>query len=179
MTRNDARLVLVIVATALCSATGTVAVRRWLEPPPRAAKVAPVPRVDLTPIENRLADLEVRLAALEPVKTCDEDSCVLDGYGPPCCARFDHRLPAAIDRGMIDNAMRESRSPIMACGARVGDVQGQVLVRVKTEPDGTVSSVSVMNTPDTELSSCVVEQVQLASFARTQTGGTFTYSFEF
>lgn len=184
MTRNDLRLVLVIVSTAAISSIGSVALWRAFAPapePPPVAKVAPAPRVDLTPVENRLAEVEVRIAALEAPKvpdTCDEVECVLVNYDKACCAKFDRHLPEAIDRDMIAQAITEARGQIMACGPRT-DVKGQVVVRAKVEPDGSVAEVVVMVTPDVGLGHCVAEQLQLAHFAPTQHGGTFRYPFEF
>ena len=50
---------------------------------------------------------------------------------------------------------------------------------VKVGPDGKVSSVAVKNTPDPALGDCVAAQMQKATFAKTQTGGSFSYPYTF
>jgi TonB family protein len=58
-------------------------------------------------------------------------------------------------------------------------VHGKVKVHVKVGGDGRVSSVAVETTPDPGLGSCVQAAVQRASFAKTQSGGSFSYPFVF
>jgi outer membrane biosynthesis protein TonB len=52
-------------------------------------------------------------------------------------------------------------------------------VSVKVSPDGSVSGVTVKNTPDPALGNCVAGVMQGAKFARTQNGGAFAYPFQF
>ena len=50
---------------------------------------------------------------------------------------------------------------------------------VKVSPSGSVANVSVKNTPDPGLGSCVASAMQGAHFPKTQKGGSFSYPFIF
>jgi len=50
---------------------------------------------------------------------------------------------------------------------------------VKVAGSGAVSSVTVKESPDSALGSCVASAVQKATFAKTQNGGSFSYPFTF
>jgi len=54
-----------------------------------------------------------------------------------------------------------------------------VTVAVKVTGSGAVDEVKVKQTPDSALAACVVGAVQKAAFARSQKGGTYSYSFKF
>jgi TonB family protein len=79
---------------------------------------------------------------------------------------------------MISDGVAKVKGRAQACGDK-SPAKGQVKVAVKVNPDGSVGSVTVRNTPDPGLGSCVAAAMQSARFARTQTGGSFAYPFQF
>lgn len=130
-----------------------------------------------------------------PVKDtggCDEVSCVLNNYEGACCAKFKKKssggsapksggssnLPDALDRAMISEGVNKVKARVQSCGDR-SSAKGQVKVSVKVNPGGDVASVTVKNTPDASLGSCVASAMQKARFAKTQNGGSFGYPFMF
>jgi TonB family protein len=124
---------------------------------------------------------------------CDEVSCVLSNYDGACCAKFKKKgggggaqaaaagggdLPDALDRSMISDGVAKVKARVMSCGDK-SSAKGQVKVSVKVDPSGKVTSVTVKNTPDPGLGDCVASQMQKATFAKTQTGGSFSYPYTF
>jgi predicted Zn finger-like uncharacterized protein len=127
---------------------------------------------------------------------CDEVSCVLNSYEGACCAKFKKGgrgggaakasgggggggdLPDSLDRTMISDGVAKVKGRAQACGDK-SPAKGQVKVSVKVNADGSVASVTVRNTPDPGLGNCVAAAMQSARFARTQTGGSFAYPFQF
>jgi hypothetical protein len=126
---------------------------------------------------------------------CDEVSCVLNSYEGACCAKFKKGgskaaapsgggggpkgdVPEGLDRTMISDGVDKVKARAMACGDK-SPAKGQVKISVKVGPDGHVSSVTVKNTPDAGLGNCVAGVMQKATFAKTQTGGSFAYPFTF
>ena len=132
--------------------------------------------------------------AKDPGGSCDEVSCVLNNYEGACCAKFKHGggkatapsgappkagdLPESLDRTMISDGVGKVKPRVMSCGDK-SPAKGQVKVSVKVGPDGHVTSVTVKNTPDAGLGSCVASMMQKATFAKTQTGGSFAYPYTF
>jgi predicted Zn finger-like uncharacterized protein len=132
----------------------------------------------------------------KPGGQCDEVSCVLSNYEGACCAKFKKGgttpakptvqigekprsdVPEALDRTMIANGVGPVKARVMACGDK-SSAKGTVKVSVKVNPDGSIASVSVKQTPDAALGSCVAGAMQRARFQKTQTGGTFGYPFVF
>jgi hypothetical protein len=125
--------------------------------------------------------------------TCDEISCVLNNNEGPCCAKFAKKnagktsggtasaktdLPERLDRGMIAEGIGKVRGQVMSCGDK-SPAKGTVKVSVKVGPDGRVIDVNVKETPDPGLGNCVKGQVQKATFAKTQAGGSFAYPYPF
>ncbi|HEY1551900.1 MAG TPA: GYF domain-containing protein [Kofleriaceae bacterium] len=131
---------------------------------------------------------------------CDEVSCVINSYAGACCAKF-HKgggggggskpagggggggggggdLPDSLDRGMISSAIANVKARVTACGEK-SSAKGKVKVHVKVAGNGSVSGVTVETTPDPALGNCVQAAVQKASFAKTQSGGSFSYPFVF
>jgi predicted Zn finger-like uncharacterized protein len=136
---------------------------------------------------------------------CDEVSCVINSYAGACCAKF-HKggggggggggnsggggskpaaasggggdLPDSLDRGMISSAIANVKARVTACGEK-SSAKGKVKVHVKVAGNGSVSSVNVETTPDPALGNCVQAAVQKATFAKTQSGGSFSYPFVF
>jgi len=128
---------------------------------------------------------------------CDEVSCVLNNYEGTCCAKFrkgggkapsggtgqpaaakSGDTPEALDRAMISDGVGKVKAKVMSCGDK-SPAKGQVKVSVKVGPDGHVSNVTVKATPDAGLGSCVASMMQKATFAKTQTGGSFSYPYTF
>jgi predicted Zn finger-like uncharacterized protein len=128
---------------------------------------------------------------------CDEVSCVLNSYEGACCAKFRKGgggkpaaasggsapkaggdLPDSLDRTMIADGVAKVKARAQACGDK-SPAKGQVKVSVKVGPDGSVTGVSVKNTPDPALGNCVAGVMQGAKFSRTQSGGSFAYPFQF
>jgi predicted Zn finger-like uncharacterized protein len=129
---------------------------------------------------------------------CDEVSCVLNSYEGACCAKFRKGggskpapsggstapkagggdLPDSLDRAMISDGVAKVKARAQACGDK-SSAKGQVKVAVKVGPDGSVASVTVRNTPDPGLGNCVAGVMQTAKFAKTQSGGSFAYPFQF
>jgi predicted Zn finger-like uncharacterized protein len=131
--------------------------------------------------------------------SCDEVSCVLNNYEGACCAKFKRGgggggakptgggasgagpksdLPESLDRAMISDGVSKVKARVMSCGEK-SPAKGQVKVSVKVSPDGHVTSVTVKNTPDAGLGNCVAGMMQKATFAKTQTGGSFSYPYTF
>jgi len=128
--------------------------------------------------------------------TCDEVSCLLldkaEREHNSCCAKFSHRavpkpalteqaagdLPESLDRSTISAAVATIKGRVITCGDK-SSAKGTVKVSVKVNPDGSVSSVTVKDTPDPGLGSCVAAAMQRARFAKTQNGGSFGYPFVF
>jgi predicted Zn finger-like uncharacterized protein len=128
--------------------------------------------------------------------SCDEVSCVLNNYEGACCAKFKKGpkggssggstsapksdLPDALDRAMISSGVANVKGRVTACGDK-SSAKGKVKVHVKVGPDGRVvgGGVSVETTPDPALGACVASAMQKATFAKTQSGGSFSYPFVF
>ncbi|MCE9571935.1 MAG: TonB family protein, partial [Deltaproteobacteria bacterium] len=134
----------------------------------------------------------------------DEVGCLLAEHPPACCSIYggkggggggggtskppvgggggggggDSDLPEELDRAAISAGVGNVKSRILGCGDK-SSAKGEVKVSVKVSPSGSVSSVSVKNTPDAALGSCVASAIQKASFKKTQKGGSFSYPFIF
>ena len=87
-------------------------------------------------------------------------------------------LPAALSQAEVSKGMARIKSKIDACAAK-SQHQGTVTVSVKVMGNGGVDDVKVKSSPDGALGACVARAVQTAAFARTQKGGTVSYSFRF
>jgi hypothetical protein len=87
-------------------------------------------------------------------------------------------LPDSLDRTMIADGVAKVKAKAQACGDK-SPAKGQVKVSVQVGPEGDVLRATVHNTPDNNLGACVAAAMQTAKFARTQTGGSFAYPFEF
>jgi predicted Zn finger-like uncharacterized protein len=150
--------------------------------PPADAKPATPPPADPKPVK----------ADAGGGGGCDEVSCVLSNYDGACCAKFKKKggggakpaaggggdLPDSLDRGMISDGVAKVKTRVMSCGDK-SSAKGQVKVSVKVDGDGRVTSVTVKSTPDPGLGDCVAAQMQKATFAKTQTGGSFSYPYTF
>lgn len=86
--------------------------------------------------------------------------------------------PEPLDRAIVAEGVGKMRTTVMACGDQ-SLAKGTVSVSVKVAPDGLVTTVRVQTTPDPALGECVAAAIKNATFARTQSGGSFTYPFMF
>ncbi|MFN0246013.1 MAG: TonB family protein [Kofleriaceae bacterium] len=147
--------------------------RRPKEPKPVVEKpVVETPEPDAPPVEAG----------------CDEVSCVLDRYKLSCCAKYKPAetatppvrsgLPEKLEKSMVTQGISKVKPAVIACGEKSG-VQGQVRISVTVSPAGTVTDASVAASPDEALGACVAGAVRKATFATTETGGSFTYPFVF
>lgn len=142
-------------------------------------------------------------AKTEPVATttkpdsggggCDQVDCIINNYEKACCAKYKAGasssgssstkkptgdLPAALDKDMISAGVSKISGKAQSCGGQ-SSAKGVVKVGVKVGADGRVVSVTVKQTPDPALGNCVASAMQKATFAKTATGGSFSYPFSF
>lgn len=166
-----------------------------------AGSTAPKPsKSSSKPDKTTSRDKPAQVAAAKPAKPepassggCDEVGCVISGYEGACCAKYKKGggakpaasgggaksdLPSSLDRSAISEGVAKVKGRVMACGDK-SSAKGQVKVSVKVTADGNVSSVSVKDSPDAGLGSCVANAMQKASFKKTQSGGSFSYPFVF
>lgn len=87
-------------------------------------------------------------------------------------------LPASLTKSDISAGVARVLRTVEACAAK-SSAKGTVKVAIRVAGTGTVSSVTVRNTPDPALGACVAMAMQRAIFAKTQTGGAFVYPFVF
>ncbi len=122
---------------------------------------------------------------------CDEVSCVLGNYRGACCTKYrppgvpmppddppPSTLPEVLDRAAITNGMAGVKARVKACASR-STAKGIVKISVRVDGFGVVTSVTVKQSPDPALGTCVVDQVSRAVFPPTQMGGSFGYPFVF
>jgi TonB family protein len=87
-------------------------------------------------------------------------------------------LADSLTKADISAGVAKIQSKASACGAK-SSAKGKVKVSVKVAANGTVASVSVKESPDPALGSCVAAAMQKATFAKTKNGGSFSYPFRF
>jgi predicted Zn finger-like uncharacterized protein len=169
---------------------------RRVTTPPRPAPPrpkAPAERTPPPPPKETPATREPKAAAGDG-GTCDEVSCVLNNYEGTCCAKFKRSggarapggstgggrgdVPEGLDKPMISDGLNKVKARVMSCGEK-SSAKGQVKISVKVGADGHVTNVTVKNTPDAGLGNCVSSMMQKAMFAKTQTGGSFSYAYTF
>jgi TonB family protein len=120
---------------------------------------------------------------------CDEVSCVLAKYDRPCCEKYRPKdsdikprtaggIPAELDKAMVRAGIEKVKPRVVACGERASD-KGTVKVSVSVRPDGTVSNLSLVASPNPELGDCVVAAMKKAEFGKSVAGGSFVYPFVF
>ena len=83
-----------------------------------------------------------------------------------------------LDPAMISDAVAKVKTQVMSCRDQ-SLVKGQVLVSVNVAAEGCVNTVTVKSTLDPAVGSCVATAIRQATFARTQSGGSFRYPFVF
>ena len=86
--------------------------------------------------------------------------------------------PAFADalKASIPDGISKVRPAIKTCGD-ASLIGGTVKVQVKVGADGKVGSVAAAGSRDAKLNACVADAVKTATFAKTDKGGTFDYSF--
>jgi hypothetical protein len=169
--------------------------------PPAPSSSAQTPSKPAKPVAEKPATPSVAKVDPPAAKdggSCDEVSCVLNNYEGACCAKFKKGgggkapsggsapsgggaksdLPDSLDRAMISDGVAKVKARVMSCGDKF-PAKGQVKVSVKVSPEGHVVSVAVKNTPDPGLGTCVSGMMQKATFAKTQSGGSFAYPYTF
>ena len=129
------------------------------------------------------------LAPPRPAAGCDEVSCVLNGDGNPCCAKFKKSgggggnsanapnaaaLPESPDRNAIQRAMANVKPRVEACGAKVS-VTGTLKISVKVGADGKVTNVEIKQSPDPKVDACVIDAVKKIELPKSRNGVSFTY----
>ncbi len=126
-----------------------------------------------------------------PISTsdCDEVACVLSKYDRPCCLKFKPAeseikprtvggIPSELDKAAVRSGMEKIKPRVVACGETSTD-KGIVKVAVVVKPDGSVTSASVVVAPNPALGDCVAAAIRKAAFAKSVSGGSFTYPFAF
>ncbi len=203
MNRGDARLLVVVLATAIVSSAATALITARLTSP--SATDERLQRLDerITVLElvRKVSEVQVpRDSGLQPpaqpplVLTpvaqpdpadCDEVSCVLDDYAPACCTRYGHPvihhdgLPDSLDRAMISEGIANVKARVVACGDKHPNVKGTVSLSVRVEPGGMIAHETINYAADPALGACVQDAVSYARFAKTRDGGSFRYPFVF
>jgi outer membrane biosynthesis protein TonB len=151
--------------------------------PPDAAAVVAAPPPE-TPAPDAAAPAPA-VAAVEP--GCDEASCVMSAYAEPCCARYKPKqdgfqpstsVPDELTRAMVREAIAKVKPRVSACGDKT-PAKGTVTIAVTVTGDGGVSEVTVVETPDPQLGSCVADAMHAVRFGKSNGGGSFNYSFVF
>jgi hypothetical protein len=147
--------------------TTTPAVRRVAEAPPAHAATA----ASRTHVEAVAED------------GCDKVSCVVDNFARACCAPFKPRkpdeTPYALDKPMITAGIGKAKAAVIRCGEQHAAAKGIVKIAMVVGADGHVGTATVAASPDPALGECVASAVRKATFAATETGGSFTYPFKF
>lgn len=103
--------------------------------------------------------------APKDVTTCNLDTCILDNWSGPCCAKY--KPTPTLTSEQITETMDALRGQIDACGQSY-PATGTVDVRVEVRDDGTVSKVLVASTPDVSLGECVSQVISGAHFHPSQ-----------
>jgi TonB family protein len=79
---------------------------------------------------------------------------------------------------MVRDAVARVKPRISACGDKSG-ARGTVKVAVTVDASGDVSEISVEESPDAALGTCVSSAMRAAHFGRSKAGGSFKYPFVF
>jgi TonB family protein len=107
-------------------------------------------------------------------------------YDRPCCERYrptdtftpKNVVPEELDRAMVKAGVETIKPKVVACGEKAG-VKGTVKLAVSVDPEGTVKTVSVTESPDSALGECVAAAMRNAKFAKSVKGSEFVYPFVF
>jgi TonB family protein len=79
---------------------------------------------------------------------------------------------------MVKAAIDRIKPIVIQCGEKSG-AKGTVKLDVTVTADGVVQNVAVAESPDAGLGECVASAMRKARFAKTASGGSFTYPFVF
>ena len=88
-------------------------------------------------------------------------------------------VPDSLDRAAISAGISSVKAKVQECGKASPDAKGKVKVKVVVAPAGTVTSATVVDSPEDTLGQCVATAVKTAKFSATKNGGTFSYPFVF
>lgn len=118
-----------------------------------------------------------RAAAINPAEVTTKNAAPppadkLAGLSPSTAAG-----PEKLDKGLITRGVASVRERIIACGAGFQGVR--VSFSVIVSPTGEVTSVTIKDSPDSWLSSCISSRMKVAHFASTRDGGAFNQRFSF
>ena len=112
---------------------------------------------------------------------CDEVACVLENYESPCCAKYrrprptEATLPDAPTRDELARVFRSISPKIQAC-ASDAEFAGVMKLRVKIQPDGTVSEASVTDAAP-GMGSCVARAARTMKFSASQSGAKVSFPY--
>ena len=84
--------------------------------------------------------------------------------------------PESLDAASVRAGVAAVKDKITACG---DGTHGKVKVQVKVSPDGTVADVKIDTAMGKAVGKCVAGVMLNATFAKTDTGGSFGYPFVF
>lgn len=101
-----------------------------------------------------------------------------DRYPPLAETSADQDLPEGIDPAIISTALANVKPEVEACRT-TSTARGTVTLGVTVGANGRVAGVAIKAAPDRALAMCVATAVKNAVFARTKTGGAFSYPFRF
>ncbi len=85
----------------------------------------------------------------------------------------------ALDAPKIKAGVGAVLDAVLDCGKQATGVTGVVKLKVKVSPNGAVTEVTVMQTPDAALGECAAKAMKRAKFDPTEQGGSFSYPFSF
>ena len=122
---------------------------------------------------------------------CDEVSCVIDST-LACCAKYRKSgttsgnptpsptsdLPDVLTREIVSAGIAKVKTKVAACGEK-SEAKGRVKAKLVIAASGSVTSVSITETPDEALGACVAAVLKTATFDRTKSGGSVSYPFNF
>ena len=106
----------------------------------------------------------------EKSEACTQVSCIVSGYAEPCCAAFRANADT-LDRAQL--AAGIATIDVRGCSGH-----GAVKLSLAVAPAGTVTSVTIRSSTDDALATCVVAAARKGTFAKTQRGGAFSYTWQ-
>jgi len=86
-------------------------------------------------------------------------------------------LPENLDKQMIVDGVARIREKVLACSKK-SKSGGLVKIRTTVKPDGKVGAATADGVVDAKLAACAVAAMKTAKFAKTQTGGMFSFPFK-
>ena len=140
--------------------------KRSSKPAAKAIVAKAEPKADPKPAPMTESKPEPTSPAVEPAPATK-----------PAAAKATGPDPNHLDRDQIASGVSAVRGLIRRCGA--GFAGTSISVSVVVAPSGDVTSVTVNDSPDGWLSSCVSARMKGAKFAATPSGGAFRQPFTF